>query len=258
MHLIAIDVTNDLTVQLALEEVKKMLTSKGNLELWAVVNNAGVCPYGEIEWGSFDTIKSVLQVNALGSVLVTRTFLPLIRQSKGRVVNINSVACRIAVPGMIPYCMAKYASLAFTEGLRREMRKFGVKVASIEPFFYSTPMANCKNIQVQLEHTWRSTDSEVKSAYGTKYYRRMLDQIAKVALVTESNIQPVADAVKDAITNCHPKYHYLVANLLPRIFCSLISYVTPQETLENLFHALDIFNGRATPFPGVNGTSKNK
>lgn len=250
IHLIQIDVTNDLTVHLAFERVTQLLESRKDTQLWAVVNNAGVCPYGELEWGSFDTIKTTLQVNTLGPIMVTRTFLPLIRQSKGRIVNINSVASRISVPGLVPYCVSKSASLSFTEGLRREMKKFSVSAISVEPFFYNTPMANPQNIISRLEKTWSDTDPQVKSSYGSRYFSRLKRAIVPtINLYLESDTRCVIDSVTDALKNTRPKYHYLCANFIPRIYCSLIPYVTPQETMENFFAFTETLCGRAQPLP---------
>lgn len=251
MHLLAIDVTNDLTVRLALEEVEKVLQSNPKVKLWAVVNNAGVCPYGEVEWGSFDQVKKTLEVNALGQVLVTRTFLPLIRQCKGRIVNINSGASRVSVPGMVPYCMSKFASLAFTEGLRRELFKFGVKVISIEPLFHKTPMCNVKMIEGLLEKSWKETDPEIKSAYGSKYYKRMLKQITAISLFTEEKLTIVTDAIKESVMNSRPSYHYFASNWWHRMFYTISMYITPQESCENGFKLFSVLNGRSTPFPDL-------
>lgn len=60
--------------------------------LWAVVNNAGIASFTEIEWCSLSTFRNHLEVNALGPVLVTKTFLPLLRKSGGRIVIVASLA----------------------------------------------------------------------------------------------------------------------------------------------------------------------
>jgi NAD(P)-dependent dehydrogenase (short-subunit alcohol dehydrogenase family) len=61
-------------------------------DLWAVVNNAGIAAFTEIEWCSVDQFQRILDVNVLGVVRVTKAFLPLLRHSKGRVVNVASLA----------------------------------------------------------------------------------------------------------------------------------------------------------------------
>ena len=62
------------------------------LELWAVVNNAGILVMSEAEITSIEATRKVLDVNTLGAVRVTQAFLPLLRKSKGRVVIVTSVA----------------------------------------------------------------------------------------------------------------------------------------------------------------------
>lgn len=60
--------------------------------LWGVVNNAGICYFAELEMTSDKLFRKVLDVNLLGLVNVTKTFLPLVRLAKGRIVNMSSIA----------------------------------------------------------------------------------------------------------------------------------------------------------------------
>nr|CAD7445228.1 unnamed protein product [Timema bartmani] len=64
----------------------------GHRVLWAVVNNAGIGSYGEVEWSPLDLYLRMFQVNALGTVRMTKTFLPLVRECRGRVVCVASLA----------------------------------------------------------------------------------------------------------------------------------------------------------------------
>ncbi|CAG2063552.1 unnamed protein product, partial [Timema podura] len=59
-------------------------------ELWAVVNNAGIATYSEIEWCPSRSYQQILDVNVLGMIRVTKAFLPLLRKSSGRIVNMCS------------------------------------------------------------------------------------------------------------------------------------------------------------------------
>lgn len=77
------DVTKDDEVSAAYEQVKNELKKNGE-QLWAVVNNAGIIAYGPFDWETIETYKKIFEVNTFGMVRVTRTFLPLIRQSKGQ------------------------------------------------------------------------------------------------------------------------------------------------------------------------------
>ena len=59
-----------------------------------------------------------MNVNLLGMIDMTMTFLPLIKAGRGRIVNMSSMGGRISVPGNTPYVMSKYGVEAFTDALR--------------------------------------------------------------------------------------------------------------------------------------------
>lgn len=59
--------------------------------LWAVVNNAGIWSLSDIEMTSETVFRRVLDVNLFGQMRISKTFLPLVREAKGRFVNMSSV-----------------------------------------------------------------------------------------------------------------------------------------------------------------------
>ena len=62
-----------------------------NSGLWGLVNNAGVASTGPIEWIPMEKFKRTADINLWGLIDVTKTFLPLIKNARGRVVNISSM-----------------------------------------------------------------------------------------------------------------------------------------------------------------------
>ena len=60
--------------------------------LWGLVNNAGILSHAPIEWQPLDIFKRIADVNLWGMIDVTKTFLPLVKRARGRVVNFSSVA----------------------------------------------------------------------------------------------------------------------------------------------------------------------
>lgn len=63
------------------------------LDLWAVINNAGISlGTPECEWCPLDRYQRVMDVNFIGVIRVTKAFLPLVRKSRGRIVNVASIA----------------------------------------------------------------------------------------------------------------------------------------------------------------------
>ena len=95
-------------------------TSNLFLGLWAVINNAGIAGrrFGPCEWLTLQDYKDMLAVNLLGVVDVSMTFLPLIKQERGRLVNVASVHGRTSLIGNAPYSCSKYAVEAFYDNLR--------------------------------------------------------------------------------------------------------------------------------------------
>ena len=89
-----------------------------NAALWGVVNNAGIANLpGYLEWTRREDYEKVLAVNLFGVVDVTLSFLPLLKESSGRLVNIASVAGRVSgLPG--GYSESKFAVEAFSDAVR--------------------------------------------------------------------------------------------------------------------------------------------
>ena len=135
-----------------------------------MVNNAGISFPGNIEWQTVEEMKKVVDVNVWGMVSVTKAFLPLLKRTKGRVVNVASSLGRLAVPGGAAYCISKFGVQAFSDALRCEMRHFGVTVHIIEPGFFKTNMTDCKRNIQHMETLWENLDADTKESYGIDYY----------------------------------------------------------------------------------------
>ena len=106
-----------------------------------LVNCAGVGVAGSI--GDMATKHWDLQqsVNLRGAFLVTREALPLLRNARGYVINLASIAGTIPTPGLAGYGAAKAALIALTRSLAREEVDHGVRVTALCPGFVDTPMA---------------------------------------------------------------------------------------------------------------------
>ena len=90
MNNIKLDVTKDADISNAVEEVQK-----SGVSLRAIVNNAGISAFGYTELLKFDRYQKNMDVNFFGTVRMTQKFLPLLRQSKGRIINIGSIGARM-------------------------------------------------------------------------------------------------------------------------------------------------------------------
>jgi len=117
---LTLDVTNDLHIQRAVEEVE-------NLDV--LINNAGVAIYDDLS--KSDAIEQHLAVNVLGPLRVTRAFLPLLRRSKGAIVTNLSLAALAPLPMIPAYSISKAAAFSMTQSLRALLGGQGVTVHAV-------------------------------------------------------------------------------------------------------------------------------
>ena len=99
-----------------------------------LVNNAGIGVMGALEGTTKDTIHDVFAVNVLGTINVTKAFLPLFRaQQSGVIVNISSAITLVPLPLLSVYTASKAAINAFTESLAIELAQFNIRVSLVLP-----------------------------------------------------------------------------------------------------------------------------
>jgi NAD(P)-dependent dehydrogenase (short-subunit alcohol dehydrogenase family) len=190
-----IPVRLDVTQPASLHDAReRILTLLGDRPLAGLVNNAGIADGGPIELLDLDVMRHVFEVNVVGLVAVTQAFLPRLRQSRGRIINISSVSGRLAVPFLGPYCGSKFAVEAISDCLRRELYPFGVEVVVIEPAIVRTPIWD-KALQHDFD---RYRGSPYESVIG-KALRRLRKG-------RDRGLDPseVARVIADALTMARP------------------------------------------------------
>ncbi len=111
-----------------------------------LVNCAGVGIAGTIGDTSTKRFDLQLSVNLRGSFLVTREALPLLRTSRGYVINLASIAGTIPTPGLATYGATKAAMIAMTRSFVREEADTGVRATALCPGYVDTPMTEWTGI----------------------------------------------------------------------------------------------------------------
>ncbi len=106
-----------------------------------LVNSAGLGIAGRLEHASAKHWDLQFGVNLRGLFLVTRAALPLLKTSRGYVVNLASIAGTIPSPGLGAYGASKAAVISFTRTLNAEHETDGIRATAICPAFVDTPMA---------------------------------------------------------------------------------------------------------------------
>jgi NADP-dependent 3-hydroxy acid dehydrogenase YdfG len=114
-----------------------------NGPLDALVNNAGVMPWGPFLEQDEATIRQTIAVNLEGVLSGMRLALPeMIERGRGHVVNVSSGAARTPIPGAAVYSGVKAAVVATTDAVRRELRGTGVELSTVLPTMVATELAS--------------------------------------------------------------------------------------------------------------------
>ena len=101
-----------------------------------LVNNAGISMWATLEdLEDVEHMKQVMDVNFLGSAFCTKFALPYLKQTRGRIVAVSSLAGLTGVPSHAAYCASKHAMNGFFESLRIELDGTGVSVTIVAPDF---------------------------------------------------------------------------------------------------------------------------
>jgi len=201
----------DITKQCDIVNMKNIITNKvGDEGLFCLINNAGVCEPGPIEWMSVEDMKRSMDVNLWGTVHVTKQMLPLIKTTKGggRVVIMSSISGRISDGNFAAYSMTKYALEAFADALRVEMKFWGVSVHIIEPGHHATNLF--KHFDERWNDLWQLQPIRVQEEYGEDYRARVLKGTREMMGAFKSNNRDVVDAYLHAALSSKPKARYIV------------------------------------------------
>jgi NAD(P)-dependent dehydrogenase (short-subunit alcohol dehydrogenase family) len=131
----ALDVDSDESVRDCFENLRQ--------PLHVLVNNAGREAHGSVEEVPMDAYRATMETNYFGAVRCVKAVLPQMREARsGCIINVSSVAGRIANAPLGPYSASKFALEAISEALAGEVKPFNVRVAIVEPGIQDTKMAH--------------------------------------------------------------------------------------------------------------------
>jgi NAD(P)-dependent dehydrogenase (short-subunit alcohol dehydrogenase family) len=131
------DVDSDNSVKSGMESIYREAK-----HLDVLVNNAGVGESGSVEELPLATVRAVMETNYFGALRCIQAVVPDMRQRKsGCIINISSVAGKVANSPSGCYAASKFALEAISEALAQEMIPFNVRVAIVEPGIIDTAMA---------------------------------------------------------------------------------------------------------------------
>ncbi len=197
---IRLDVTDADSIAAAVSSVGD--ATSGRLD--ALVNNAGLSVNGPLELLAVRQIEKLMAVNVIGLMAVTQALLPLLRRSRGRIVNIGSGHGLLAVPDKSAYAASKFAVRAISDALRVELMPFGVAVSHLAVGKVETAVLG--KILAERETMVRDADPEVVELYRPlwEFFDREVKGLPGIPPVE------VGKVVARALTTAKPKPHYLI------------------------------------------------
>ena len=134
VELVEMDICDEASVQRGIQTI---IAQAKRIDV--LVNSAGVTLLGATEETSIAEAQSLFDTNVLGILRTTQAVLPHMReQGSGRIVNVSSVLGFLPAPYMGLYSASKHAVEGLSETLDHEVRKFGIRVALVEPSFTKT------------------------------------------------------------------------------------------------------------------------
>jgi NAD(P)-dependent dehydrogenase (short-subunit alcohol dehydrogenase family) len=195
-----LDVASDDSATAAVAEV---IDRFGRIDV--LVNNAGIGSAGAVEENSTSQAASVLNVNLLGVIRMTKAVLPHMRaQGGGRIINVSSVLGRVPQPYMAIYVAAKHAVEGYSESLDHEVREHGVRVVLVEPAYTKTGFdTNAAQPDTPL------------ALYAER--RRVFDEVMAQAMKDGDDAAVVAKVIVAAATDPKPKLRYTAGRLASRV-----------------------------------------
>jgi short-subunit dehydrogenase len=204
--MLALDVTQDESVKRCIADV---IQFAGRID--AVINNAGMGIAGAIEDTAPAEAQSQFETNFFGTHRVCRAVLPIMRvQRAGTIINMSSLAGRIALPFQGFYSATKFAIEAYTEALRMEVRPFGIAVSMIEPGDFATAFTANRRMTIATRP-------------ASPYYESASRAIAIMARDERANrdLSPIVRTVQMILASRHPALRYPRANAIQRTFNAL-------------------------------------
>ncbi|WP_435195753.1 SDR family oxidoreductase [Natronomonas sp. EA1] len=210
--------------------VNEAVAETGRLDV--LVNNAGYGQHGPLEDLRTKHLHEQFDVNVYGPHRLTRAALPHMREAEeGTIINVSSVAGRVAVPGMGAYSGSKFALEGMSDALRNEVSGFGVDVVLVEPGPVETEFRN-------------RVGEELKKYDRTEAYENLYEMQEDAGLLSgqsspfASTAEEVAEVILEAGVSPDPKPRYVVGGFAQAVLYTRLLPATIRDKLFGLFRTI--------------------
>jgi NAD(P)-dependent dehydrogenase (short-subunit alcohol dehydrogenase family) len=205
-----LDVTNEESIRRAVQQI---LAAERRIDV--LINNAGYAQNGFIEEVPVAAWRAQFETNVFGLVRLTQEVLPAMRkQRSGLVLNVGSVVGEFTNPGAVAYHATKYALETITDGMRMELKDFGIRVVLVKP----------GGVRTQFEDTMSSFYPEPIAGNPYELWRKRFLKVFQEFYAPNSTMgilsaEQVARVIVRAVEARNPRTRYRIgwfANFMPR------------------------------------------
>ena len=186
---ISTDVTDENQVK---SSINKIIETHGKIDI--LINSAGFGISGAVEFTDEKEAKRQFDVNFFGTVNVNKAVIPHMRKSKGRIINISSVAAVAHIPFQTYYSASKAAIESYTCALANEVRPFGISVTAVQPGDICTPFTQARQKSFEGDDVYEGRINRSVSGMEKDEQKGMSPEVAgeyitKIAL--KKNVKPI-------------------------------------------------------------------
>lgn len=208
------DVTDEESIISAFEQV---FSKAGRIDL--LLNNAGFGISGAIEFTDVSAFRRQIDVNLGGTFICSKTAIPYLRKTKGRIINVSSMSAVFSIPFQAAYSASKVAVSSLTLALRNELKMFGISVTAVMPGDVKTGF----------------TGEREKSQAGDEIYGGVIER--SVAVMEKDEITGVSPEVigkyiAKVAKKANPKPVYAIGFAYK--FLALLGTLLPARTINNI------------------------
>ncbi|CAH1402903.1 unnamed protein product [Nezara viridula] len=215
----------DISSQEHISEAVKLIYQNAPNGIWAVVNAASWTAFGEAEWVPMAAFKRMIDINLVGTICFTSALLPLIRKTKGRIVNLSSIHGRIPTGPRAPMSTVTAAISAFSDALRLSIAKWGVDVVLIEAGSTTTgAWYDRKDMLDEARNLWQNLSEEQKATYGENYFELKITSLREYQSQQE-DLSALLRSIGDGVTRTFPLPRYTPVTRKEKIQAFVAEYL---------------------------------
>lgn len=181
-----------------------------DLKIDVLINNAAIGDSGSIAEIDVNRFRSTFETNVFCPIELTQIVLEqMIKRGNGRIIFISSLAGRMAIPFLSPYCSTKFALESIAYCLNKELKQLSnvnIPVILIEPGSYSTGF---NQLNISKQFNWMKINSYFKN-HINKLQRK---QYLYFKLTESTNMESIVNKYIDAVENSCPKFRYIAPSI---------------------------------------------